>query len=198
MTRWTALVPLRLGPETKTRLAALYDASQRITLATALARHVCDTLARCAAVERVVLLAPERPDWLQGEWAPDGGGGLNHELGAFRAAHRALPLLTVLGDLPLLAVDDVEALLAGTGAAGAAGYHRAMAPDHAGQGTNALALTAGTEADFRFGENSRKAFRRLYPDMVEVIRPGLAHDLDTPQDLARLRQMGWRGGDVAA
>ena len=73
-----------------------------------------------------------------------------------------------------------------------------MAPDHAGQGTNALALTAGTEADFRFGENSRKAFRRLYPDMVEVIRPGLAHDLDTPQDLARLRQMGWRGGDVAA
>ena len=32
MTRWTALVPLRLGPETKTRLAALYDASQRITL----------------------------------------------------------------------------------------------------------------------------------------------------------------------
>ncbi len=186
MNHWTALVPLRLGEATKSRLAETCDLARRLALAGAMARHVCDTLAACPVVGRVVLLAPDRPDWWHGDWARDGGCGLNAELAAFRQRHPATPLLIIHADLPLLGAEDVAALAQAAAATG-----RAIAPDHAGQGTNALALAGGIGADFHFGAGSRQAFASQYPAMAEIRRTGLSHDLDTPQDLAALRAMGW-------
>ena len=52
-------------------------------------------------------------------------------------------------------------------------------------------LAGGIGADFHFGAGSRQAFASQYPAMAEIRRTGLSHDLDTPQDLAALRAMGW-------
>ncbi|MDP8921974.1 MAG: hypothetical protein M3O34_03760, partial [Chloroflexota bacterium] len=65
-----------------------------------------------------------------------------------------------------------------------------IAPDRAGLGTNALVLAPPAGLSPRFGVDSFRAHltaaveRRLPYQIVE--RPGLALDLDTPDDIARL------------
>jgi 2-phospho-L-lactate guanylyltransferase (CobY/MobA/RfbA family) len=70
----------------------------------------------------------------------------------------------------------------------------AIAPDRAGSGTNGLALTPPDVIAFRFGIGSCAAHlgaaREAGVPAVEVHRPGLAFDLDTPADLARWIELG--------
>ncbi|MEE8334552.1 MAG: hypothetical protein V3R85_11950 [Alphaproteobacteria bacterium] len=86
--------------------------------------------------------------------------------------------------LPTLGVDDIEAFIA------AAGASNAIAPDEGCDGTNALLLSLPTEIGFCFGPGSfaahRATARAVGGAMAIVNRPGLAYDLDTPQDYARL------------
>jgi 2-phospho-L-lactate guanylyltransferase len=69
-----------------------------------------------------------------------------------------------------------------------------VAPDRLGTGTNGLALSPPGVIGFRFGAGSFAAHRAeaaaagLEP--VIVTRPGLAFDLDTPEDLARWLELG--------
>jgi 2-phospho-L-lactate/phosphoenolpyruvate guanylyltransferase len=121
------------------------------------------------------------------------GLGLNVGLDQARAEALAegIELLTVLhGDLPNLSADDVLALIA------AVEDDRgvAIAPDRGGTGTNGLALTPPGVVGFRFGPGSFAAHTGeaeaagLVPAVVQ--RPGLAFDLDTPEDLARWLELG--------
>ena len=70
----------------------------------------------------------------------------------------------------------------------------AIAPDRAGTGTNGLALRPPDAIAFRFRGSSfaahRAAAEAAEVPMVEVHRPGLAFDLDTPEDLARWIELG--------
>jgi 2-phospho-L-lactate guanylyltransferase (CobY/MobA/RfbA family) len=70
----------------------------------------------------------------------------------------------------------------------------AIAPDRAGTGTNGLALRPPDALGFAFGTDSLAAHREAAGDagvaLVEVHRPGLAFDLDTPADLARWIELG--------
>ncbi|HKV70030.1 MAG TPA: hypothetical protein VJN62_02225, partial [Gemmatimonadales bacterium] len=70
-----------------------------------------------------------------------------------------------------------------------------LAPSRDESGTNALLLPPGVVIHPAYGLGSRRAHRsiarRLGLRVVEVHRPGLAFDLDTPADLAALR--GWWG-----
>lgn len=193
MNGWTALVPLRLGSATKSRLAECCDDPGRIALATAMAQHVLGELAQCPQIARVVLLTPEPPVWWHGEVMQDRARGLNAELADWRRRHPQEALLVIHADLPLLAAAEVGVLLGTAERAGCA-----IAPDRLQSGTNAAALAPGSSLEFRFGVDSRAAFLGQRPDIAEVIQPGLAHDLDTPEDIAFLRQLGWSGLGLAA
>lgn len=95
-------------------------------------------------------------------------------------------LLVVSADLPKLSAEDLRAMTQSPAA---------IAPNEAGTGTNALFATAPHVLPFHFGEGSfsrhREACRHLGLEPVVIKRPGLAFDVDTPEDYARL--MGGAG-----
>ncbi len=70
----------------------------------------------------------------------------------------------------------------------------AIAPDRLGTGTNGLGLAPLGIIGFRFGAGSFAAHlaeaRAAGVEPTIVARPGLAFDLDTPEDLARWLELG--------
>ena len=91
-------------------------------------------------------------------------------------------LLVLASDLPLLNEDDLAAVTM---------EDCAIAPDRRGTGTNALLWPTRPLPGFFFGENSferHDASARaagLEPKIVR--RPGLAHDVDLPDDLSAIQ-----------
>ncbi|QAY69210.1 2-phospho-L-lactate guanylyltransferase [Xylanimonas protaetiae] len=196
MTPVVAVVPLRDGVSGKSRLAAHLTPAQRRGLVTELARHVLGTLAAYPFDEIVVVTAdPLFAAEVLGDVLPPvtvlaeppGRPGLNAALDAARASVREATwgarLLVAHADLPLLTVDDVEALLR-------AEADVVVATDRHGTGTNLLRLHADDEYAFRFGAGSRAAHEaeaaRQGLRAVVVDRPGTAADLDTLDDWADL------------
>ena len=127
-----------------------------------------------------------------GHWVPDHGRGLNEELSEARSGPATGPLVVLLADLPLLTIDDVDALLASADRCG-----RSIAPDRHLTGTNAIALADGDPIAWHFGAASFARHRVvLGPGHGVVERPGLLLDCDTPADLilAEARGFDWRSG----
>lgn len=176
---WTALIPFRAGNNSKTRLRTLLDDDARQMLAFAMAGHVRDVLACCAAIDRIVVLANSPFDCPSTEWMEDKGRGLNQELSAFRKRFGREPLLIIHADLPLLNHREVTKLLDAASSHGAA-----MATDRVGEGTNALALADGRTFQFHFGPGSRLLHCVQDAGMPVLQDTGLAADLDTPADFA--------------
>ncbi|RJF91276.1 2-phospho-L-lactate guanylyltransferase [Sphingomonas cavernae] len=175
MTGWRAIIPLNLGRERKTRLAGRLSASEREHLVEAMALHVINQLRAAPSVAEVRVLSPAKPGFSGVQWLKDTGDGLNQELARVLGGER---VLVIHADLPLLAANEVEALLREAVDAGAA-----IAPDRLGTGTNALALTQATSFVPAFGEGSFARHRALLPNAALVERPGLQIDVDTPEDL---------------
>ena len=171
---WTAVVPLANEGERKTRLASLLDAPARDALAADMFAHVTSVLVASARIETVLVLSPARPAHWSGPWRADLGRGLNPELEATRAAMGERAMLIVHADLPLLQAEDIEVLLAAAEAQG-----RAIAPDRASSGTNALAFLADRPLAFRFGQDSFQKHASQGAAAI-VQRQGLGLDLDTP------------------
>ncbi len=185
------IVPHRGLEHAKTRLSGVLDPAQRADLAEKLLRHVLEEAV--AAGPQVVVISPD-PDlrWLV-EAAGAGltvqhGMGLNAGLAQAReeAIRDGIEVLGVLhGDLPALIAPDVTALLDG---ARGEGQLVSLAPDTAGTGTNGLAMTPPDLIGFHFGAGSleahRRAAKRAGAWLTIVRRPGLAFDIDTPDDLA--------------
>lgn len=174
MTGWTAVVPLNLGRDCKTRLADRLSRRERDRLVEAMADHVIAQVHAAAAITRIVLLSPEVPPFAGVDWAQDFGRGLNAEIAALLGRER---VVIIHADLPLLGADDIGALIAAAEAAGAA-----IAPDRAGTGTNGLALADAAHIVPCFGEGSFALHLALLPHAAIVERAGLAHDIDTPDD----------------
>ncbi len=186
MSRWTAVVPLKLGDERKSRLAARLPLAARVSLSEAMAARVLRCLGELAGLEACLLLAPMMVPGLTASWVRDEGRGLNAELDAVRARHKLGRLLVIHADLPLLQVEDVHALMEAAERAGAA-----IAPDRHRQGTNALALTPDAAAvRFAFGPQSFARHVQALGSAEVVMREGLAFDLDTPDDLDEARRRG--------
>ena len=196
MSRTRIIVPHRGLAAAKTRLAPVLDHDERITLARTLLVRVLD-VARQAGDDVVVITPAAELEPIVAEagarLAVQRGMGLNAGLDQAREAAEAdgVDRLVILhGDLPNLAADDVRTLLA----AAAGERSVAIAPDRLGTGTNGLALAPPGIIGFRFGTGSFAAHRaEAQAAGVEpaiVARPGLAFDLDTPQDLARWLELG--------
>jgi 2-phospho-L-lactate guanylyltransferase len=190
------IVPHRGLSAAKTRLAPVLDPDERIELARTLLKSVLGVVRQ--AIPDVVVISPATE--LEPIVAEAGarlvvqrGMGLNQGLDQARSEALAdgIQTLGVLhGDLPNLAPDDVRALLQAVAGDRAV----AIAPDRTGTGSNALALRPPDVIGFRFGPGSFAAHRvqaeavGLAPIIVQ--RPGLAFDLDTPEDLARWLELG--------
>ena len=90
-------------------------------------------------------------------------------------------------DLPLLAVPDVTRLIESAESSGLA-----IAPDRHGSGTNAIAIADQRLFDFSFGADSYRLHRQQAgPGWRLVASPGLAIDIDTPDDLALATARGF-------
>ena len=190
------IVPHRGLAAAKTRLAPVLDDSER----EALARRLLEQVLRVAheACGDVVVITPSEAleplvDEAGARLVVQRGMGLNAGLEQARgeAIVDGVTTLVILhGDLPNLLADDVAALLEALPGAGGV----AIAPDRAGMGTNALALRPPDAIRFRFGAGSFAAHaeeaKGANVPLVEVHRPGLAFDLDTPADLARWIELG--------
>jgi coenzyme F420-0:L-glutamate ligase/coenzyme F420-1:gamma-L-glutamate ligase len=99
-------------------------------------------------------------------------------------------LLTVPGDLPCLTADEVRRIVETCGPPPAAVF----VPSRSGLGTNAACLAPPDAVPLRFGEPSfadhLAAARARGIDAVVLPLPGAGLDIDRPEDLAALRQLG--------
>jgi len=196
---WT-VVPVRGIAEGKSRLAAALDADARSQLNRQLIAHTLRVVAewrgdlsRCVVVSscRETLETAAR----LGAAVLDEGieaGGLNAAAAqgtAYAGSHGARQVLILACDLPYLSADALAAMAQ----AAESERHVVIAPDRHGTGTNALLLSAQESFGFHFGERSCAAHLALAAERgrraVLCRRPELEFDLDTPEDLARWREM---------
>ncbi|KKC24303.1 2-phospho-L-lactate guanylyltransferase [Sphingomonas sp. SRS2] len=180
---WTAIVPLKLRAQRKSRLAPRLSSHERQTLSDRMVARVLATLEEARVPAWVLSPVP----WVGLPWEPDHGAGLNAELNRVRTKLGGVPLLVISGDLPLLTAGDVRLLLARAEVQGVA-----IAPDRHGQGTNAIALRDARPFAFAFGTGSFA--RHLAASQGAAIvrdRPGLALDIDTAADLDEVCRLGW-------
>ena len=190
------IVPHRGLAAAKTRLAPVLDDEEREALARRLLIQVLGVAHR-ACGDVVVITPSQALEPLVGtagaRLVVQRGLGLNAGLDQARQEAMAdgVTTLGVLNaDLPNLTTDDVAALIEALPETGGV----AIAPDRAGSGTNALALRPPDAIEFRFGAGSFAAHAAAAEEagttLIEVHRPGLAFDLDTPADLARWLELG--------
>jgi 2-phospho-L-lactate guanylyltransferase len=180
---WTAIVPMKQGEASKSRLAPQLSPAQRLALNDAMTAHVLNCLMRVPEIVRIVVLSPEPIAQPNIEWARDEGRGINVELAMLRRG--ISPLLIVHGDLPLLQATDIETLLHAAETHGIS-----IAPDRHGLGTNALALADDRPFDFGFGPGSFAGHVRGAGSRIATVACiGLSHDVDTLQDLELISAM---------
>jgi len=193
--RTLAVVPMRGAVGAKTRLAPIFCPEERACLAWTMLTHVLDAIAASGAVDHTLVVSRE-PDEVRRQVGdapnqtilsqPPGLGGLNAALALARdwaVAHGYEAMLVLPGDLPLLHPADVA--------------HVArlpepvvFTPDRHGSGTNALLLRLERPEThafaFAFGAKSfhhhADEARRIGLDAATAIAPGIARDLDTPED----------------
>jgi 2-phospho-L-lactate guanylyltransferase len=185
-----AVIPVKPFRAGKSRLAGLLGADDRAALNRRLFGRVLTAAlglfkpGHVAVVTSDTLLLPLMRG--QGLHAlEDQGGGLNAALGLatrFAAERGARAIAVLPSDLPIVTTDDIKALVGALGA----GARCIIAPDEQEQGTNALALAPPDADFFRFGADSFQAHleaAKARGMKTRILRrPGLARDLDTPDD----------------
>lgn len=186
--RWTLLVPLRMLPAAKSRLAATLHEDEHGVLVRAIRTDTLHAAGAAAPVARVVVVTdgdgvhPDA-DVVVVQSAPGLNGALRD--GAAHAASHwpADGIAALVGDLPALRPEELAAALAA-----AAGHARSFVPDADGTGTTMLAARPGTALDPRFGPGS--AARHRATAAALTAGPGLRHDVDTVEDLHAARRHG--------
>jgi 2-phospho-L-lactate guanylyltransferase len=195
-----AVVPIKTLQSAKSRLAGMLAANERRALVLAMLADVLAAL-RAAPSLGQVYVASRDPAVLAAaaeagaaalfDQAADLNGALAQAAG-HAVTHGAAALLVVPGDLPLLMSVDVERLVAALPAAPGV----VLAPARDG-GTNALLARPPAVLPFRFGSNSLglhlEAAQTLGIAARIVHTPGLAWDVDRPEDLAALAEVPGEG-----
>ena len=173
------LVPLkRIDP--KSRLAGALPLAERVRLMRGLLAGVVGAV-RDAGVERVTVVTGLS---LKGyEVWHDRGLAWNDALATAIEEVVTAPLAAIVSaDLPSLRAEEVEELIRATPARGIA-IARAL-----DGGTNAVSMRPPGIVRTHFGElGSAAVHAGLGVDHVILDLPGLAFDVDTPEDLARMR-----------
>ena len=193
--RWVAVVPVKGGPEAKSRLgdhpqrARFADAFALDTVAALLAASIIDGVfvvtadeplaARLAALGAVVV--PEVPDP-----ADPLNAAIRQGTDAAREACPGCGTAVLTGDLPALTAAGIE------GALGLAAVHaRSMVADEEGTGTTALFALAGVPFSPRFGLGSRAAHEAAgHVPLGLPATASIRRDVDTGENLAEALRHG--------
>ena len=175
------LVPLKRLDAAKSRLAEALAADERAELMRGLLQGVLVAV-RAAGFERVTVVTSEALEGIP-VWQ-DRGLPWNEALAtAIEEIVTEDVVAIVSADLPLLGASEVRALVEATPPRGIA-IGRAL-----DGGTNAVAMRPPGIVLTRFGEPASAAVHAsLGVPSVMVDLPGLAFDVDTPEDLARMRE----------
>jgi 2-phospho-L-lactate/phosphoenolpyruvate guanylyltransferase len=185
-----AIIPVKPFAQGKSRLSTLLGAERRTALNRHLFGRVLDAVLGCFRHDRVVVVSADTMllTLMRGlgvHALQENGAGLNAALGLacrFAAERGARAIAVLPSDLPTVCADDIAALLAALSDAPAC----LIAPDDQEEGTNALALAPPAADFFRFGPQSFQAHlgeARARGMALRILRrPGLARDLDTPDD----------------
>lgn len=185
------VMAVKAADEGKSRLSEALDADDRKSLNLRMFRHVFEVVRTVVAACNIIVIS--RSETLLEEARAGGAHGLSengNELNAALAqASRlaidlgATSLLTLSSDLPFLEANDVRAMLSVTGDV-------VIATDRFRIGTNALLIRKPFVMPYRYGGESLAAHKAAAAEaglsITVLERPGLARDIDTPDDLDEL------------
>ena len=193
--RTLAVVPIKTFDIAKQRLAGALARGSRESLAQAMFADVLGALRRSRRVDSIaVVTADPTADSLARDLATvvrdraHAGQSAAAELGIAQALREGFErVLLVPGDTPLVDAHELDVLLERVAADRLA---VAIVGDRHGTGTNALVLSPPDAIKPSFGPDSlarhtAAAEAAGLPHRVEDV-PSLAHDVDTPEDLAAL------------
>ncbi len=174
-----ALVPLKALDLAKSRLGGVLSPEERAELMRSLLERVVGAVHE-AGVERITVVTRAPVDGYE-VWL-DHGLPWNDALAKATAELVTAPLVAIVSaDLPLLHAEEVAELVEAVPERGIA-----IARAHDG-GTNAVAMRPPGLVRTHFGEPGSAAVHAgLGVDHVVLDLPGLAFDVDTPEDLARM------------
>jgi len=176
------IIPVKPFAEAKQRLASVLNPVQRMQLAERMFRHVFARAVSSFGAANVLVVS--RSEDVLAMARSEGGisvqeanrSDLNSALLQAVRAAAVSRVLVVASDLPILGCDDLAEM---------AREECAIAPDRHQHGTNALVWPA--HLPFAFGENSFARHRAIAEGAgltpITLVRRGLAHDVDVPEDL---------------
>jgi 2-phospho-L-lactate/phosphoenolpyruvate guanylyltransferase len=188
-----AVLPVKDLQHAKQRLAEVLSAKERRELFAAMLEDVLSALAASAGLAGTLMVTRDqkaRP--LAARYGArvlmeeeNRGHTAASSLGARTLADQGVAgMVQVPADIPLVTPDDVAALLRAHGQAPAV----TLSPSREERGTNAVVCSPPDLLPLRFGDDSflphvqRARSIGIEPQIVR--RPGLALDIDTPDDLA--------------
>jgi len=187
-----AMVPVKDLEHAKQRLADVLDAAERRDLFRAMLEDVLSVLTACRTLVGVVLVTRDPEATLLAsrygarvlEEEQNRGHTAASSFGAGRLAEEGMAGMVQLpADIPLVTVEDIDALLRAHGSAPAV----TIAPSRDELGSNAVVCSPPDALPFRFGDDSYfphlERARSLGIEPAVVHRAGLALDVDTPEDL---------------
>ena len=187
------VMPVKDLPDAKQRLGAVLDARERQELFRAMLEDVLSALAASAGLAGILLVTRDpQARHLATRYGArvlvedeNRGHTAASSLGARTLAREGIAGMVQLpADIPLVTPDDIAALLHTHGEAPAV----TLAPSRDERGSNAVACSPPDLLPLRFGDDSflphvlRARALGIEPKIVR--RPGLALDVDTPDDLA--------------
>ncbi len=193
-----ALIPVKDLSQAKSRLSPWLTADQRRALMLAMLRDVLATVTNFSAIDHTFLLLSNEQDadfCLEEkvtplfEPEPLGLNGALHFAVDKLMDRGAQSALIVPGDIPLLQLSDLQALLSTRPQAGSV----VIVPNRDHTGTNALLCTAPNCLPFSYGDNSfmhhQQSAAALALACQTALLPNMALDVDTPEDLMQLAKV---------
>jgi 2-phospho-L-lactate/phosphoenolpyruvate guanylyltransferase len=188
------LIPIKNLDTAKQRLARAFDQGTRTELAQAMLRDVLEVVGVWANRPRVSLVTSDPfalglARYFDFEVIPDGenlGETAAIEMATRRCEDRGIgSTLVIPGDIPLIQTWELEKILDAAPQEGSV-----LVPAADGRGSNAIFRRPAALFPLRFGNDSFKphlaAARATGKSCVVLSLPGIALDVDNPEDLRQL------------
>jgi 2-phospho-L-lactate guanylyltransferase len=190
-----AVIPIKEVQDAKQRLSGRLSAADRRRLAQAMISDVLETVVQVEELAGVVVVTVDPEVTALAfrlgitvfcEGARDGHTG-SVMAAAQRLAAEGKAMLTMPADIPLVAADDIRAVIA----ARKADRSFTIVPARDLQGSNAILISPADAVPVRFGDNSyfphldAAEAAGIEPSVVR--RAGIELDVDTPDDFAALK-----------